>query len=291
MFIYFRAMLCAAALVALAGCTRFELLDATIPTCGYRRTSNLAYGRQSRQKLDVYVPRNAAAGANVVVFFYGGDWQTGSKGDYRFVAQALISRGFIAVLPDYRLYPEVTFPAFVQDGAAAVRWVHDNISRFGGDPGHVYLMGHSAGAHIAALLTLDGRYLQAVGLDRGAIRAAAALSGPYDFVPSPDDRGVFGMPRNDASPDPAIEPIHFVDGREPPMLLIHGLKDTTVAPANAAELATRICNSGGEVRYIAYPSQGHVGVVLSLAFPFRWLAPTLSDVTRFFHHQHDAPGQ
>jgi acetyl esterase/lipase len=258
------------------------VLNSLVPTCGYQRTTDLAYGDLPRQKLDVYRPNKSSAAA-VVIFFYGGHWQTGSKTDYRFVAQALTSRGFVAVLPDYRLYPQVTFPAFVQDGAAAVRWVHDNISRFGGDPAKIYLMGHSAGAHIAALLTLDGHYLKDVGLDQSAVRATAALSGPYDFVPLPQDKAVFGMNETDSTPDPAIEPIHFVDGHAPPLLLLHGLKDQTVEAGNAARLEAKIRAAGGKVQYIAYPNRAHVGVVLALAWPFRWLDPVLDNTVKFFN--------
>jgi acetyl esterase/lipase len=272
-------------MISSPGCTRFDLLNATIPSCGYLRTSDIAYGPQPRQKLDVYRPSGTAPAAGVVIFFYGGDWQTGSKADYRFAAQALASRGFVAVMPDYRLYPRVTFPAFVQDGALAVRWAHDNAGRFGGDPSRVYLMGHSAGAYIAVMLTLDAKYLKDVGLDRSAIRATAGLSGPYDFVPPPDDRGAFAMAGDDTVPDPRIEPIHFVDGHAPPLLLVQGLKDTTVGPENATNLAARVRQAGGKVRTIFYPDRDHVGVVLSLAWPFRWLAPTLRDTTVFFEEQ------
>jgi acetyl esterase/lipase len=271
-------------LTAASGCTRFTALNALVPSCGYVRTTGIAYGAQPRQTLDVYRPTGNAPPLGIVVFFYGGDWQNGNKADYRFVAQALTSRGFIAVLPDYRLYPQVQFPAFVEDGALAVRWVHDHVNEIGGDPGHVYLMGHSAGAYIAAMLTLDARYLRQVGLDRSTIRAAACLSGPYDFVPSPDDRGAFGMARDDLTPSAQMEPIYFVDGHAPPMLLLQGLKDTTVDPRNAPELAERIRKAGGKARYIVYPHRGHPGVVLALAFPFRWLAPVLRDTVEFFRN-------
>jgi acetyl esterase/lipase len=141
----------------LTGCSKFTLLDATIPRGNYLRSDNLAYGSLPRQKLDVYTPKNQRGPADVVIFFYGGDWQAGERGDYRFVGEALTSKGFVAVLPDYRLYPPATFPSFVNDGAMAVRWVHDNISHYGGDASHIYLMGHSAGAYIAVMLTLDGK--------------------------------------------------------------------------------------------------------------------------------------
>jgi len=266
----------------LTGCNGLQVLNATVSHRGYTRTADISYGADPRQKLDVYLPKKAAPSAKVVIFFYGGSWRTGSKKDYRFVAQALTSRGFITVLPDYRLYPAVTFPAFVEDGASAVRWVRDNISTYGGDTNHIYLMGHSAGAHIAALLTLDTRYLGTVGLDRSVIRATATLSGPYDFTPNPRDRPVFGMATNQTAIDPDIEPITFVDGKEPPMLLVQGLRDKTVAPENAVDLAARIREAGGEVEYITYPKRGHAAVVVALARPYRWLAPVLEDVTDYF---------
>jgi acetyl esterase/lipase len=269
--------------VWLTGCTSLQMLNATVSHRGYVRITNIPYGTDPRQKLDVYLPKKMTPPAKVVIFFYGGSWREGSKTDYRFVAQALTSRGFIVVLPDYRLYPQVIFPAFVEDGAAAVRWVRDHISTYGGDTNHLYLMGHSAGSHIAALLTLDGGYLKNVGLDRNVIRATAALSGPYDFTPNPWDRPVFGMGTNETTINPNIEPITFVDGKEPPMLLMQGLRDKIVAPSNAVNLAARIHEAGGEVKYITYPKRGHVSVVVALVWPYQWLAPVLEDVTDYFN--------
>jgi acetyl esterase/lipase len=264
------------------GCTRFQVLNSTVPKSGYLATLDLAYGDNARQRLDVYRPRKAGNG-KVVIFFYGGSWRTGSKTDYRFVAEALTSRGFIVVLPDYRVYPEVMFPKFLEDSATAVRWVHDHISRFSGDPNNIYLMGHSAGAHIAALLTLDAHYLADVGLERKTIRATAGLSGPYDFTPNPWDRPVFGLATNDTYINLNIEPIHFVDGKEPPMLLLQGLCDKIVAPFNTTNLAARIRETGGQVEVITYPNRAHATVALALASKFHWLAPVLDDVTDYFN--------
>ncbi len=261
------------------------MLNATVPSWGYARTANIAYGNLPRQTLDVYRPNGTSRGASVVIFFYGGDWQNGSKEDYRFVAQAMSSEGFVTVMPDYRLYPNVTFPAFVEDGAQAVRWTHDHAAEFGGDPDKIFLMGHSAGAYIAALLTLDGRYLHSVGLDRSNIRATAALSGPYDFYPAPFDLPAFGMTSPDAPLDINTQPIHFVDGKEPPMLLVQGLRDPTVDPANATRLATKIRDAGGQVKLITYADRGHPDIVMSLATPFRWLAPVLRDVSDYFREE------
>lgn len=273
----------ALALLALTGCSNFQYLNFTVSHRGYLPARNLAYGADARQKLDVFVPQSVKPNGKVVVFFYGGSWRIGSKSDYRFVAQALTSRGFIAVLPDYRLHPQVIFPAFIEDGAAAVRWVRDNIATYGGDPNQVYLMGHSAGAHTAALLTLDGHYLKAVGLDRNFIRATAALSGPYDFPSFPENRAVFGREPDDPTIDPIIEPITFADGQAPPMLLIHGLRDNLVLPSNATSLAAHIRQAGGAVEHIEYANRGHGGVLIALAWPNQWLCPVLRDVTDFFN--------
>ncbi len=265
-----------------AGCTRFDTLNALVPSCWYRRTEGIAFGSLPRQKLDVFVPKDVKPHAGIVVFFYGGSWQYGSRNDYRFVGEALSSRGFIAVLPDYRVYPPDQFPAFLHDGALAVRWVHDNAQRLGGDVDHIYLMGHSAGAHIAVMLTLDPEYLKAVGLDRSAVRATAGISGPYDFLFGPDIRPVFGLKADDLSSKPWTQPINFIDGHAPPMLLLQGMKDEIVQPGNAARLAAKIRAAGGCVKCIEYPDRGHVGVVLALAKPFRWLAPVLDDTAAFF---------
>jgi acetyl esterase/lipase len=271
-----------ALLSLLTGCTKFQLLNATIPPIGYARTRDVAYGPDPRQRLDVYRPCHPdRQPATVVVFFYGGSWQAGFKADYRFVGQALASRGFVCVVPDYRIYPQVKFPAFVEDGARAVRWTRDHVADFGGDPRRIFLMGHSAGAQIAALLTLDRHYLADAGLPEGVIRGTAALSGTYDFQPGPGTYAVFDMPNPDAKPDPRIEAVTFAIGPAPPMLLIHGLADDVVLPSNTASLASHLRAAGSDVSVITYPDRGHIGVALALAWSFRWLAPVLDDVTRF----------
>jgi acetyl esterase/lipase len=271
-------------LCCLLGCSRFQLLNAMIPSGDYHRDANIAYGAEPRQNLDVYRPKKGGPTKRIVVFFYGGYWQYGKKEDYRFVGEALTSEDFIAVLPDYRLYPSVQFPAFVRDGALAVRWVHDHAGELGGDPDQIYLMGHSAGAYIAAMLTLDARYLKAVGLDRSNIRATVGLAGPYDFKIGKELRPIFAQPTT-GPVDPVVEPITFVDGREPPMLLIQGAQDTTVEPGNATRLAEKIRDLGGQAQLIIFQHLGHSALALALAAPFRWIAPVLKDSAAFFRKQ------
>ena len=273
----------------LTGCTGMQFVNATVVMNSavwpnhYMRKLDLTYGTDPRQKLDVYRPEKITPHTRVVVFFYGGTWRCGSRHDYRFVGEALTSRGFIAVVPDYRLYPQVKFPAFVEDGAATIRWVHDYIAEFGGDPEQIYLMGHSAGSHTAALLTTDAHYLQAVGLDRKVIRATATMSGVYDFGSNKWDPEVFGPLTNAATMQPQPSPMTFVDGQEPPMLLMHGLKDWIVSPQNTVRLTECIQKHGGEVEQITYAHRGHVGMLVALSSPNRWLDPVLDDVTKFFN--------
>jgi acetyl esterase/lipase len=260
-------------------CSPIDFLNRRVPDEAYRVTRDVPYGSLSRQRLDVYSPPAAEGPLPVVVFFYGGWWQAGEKADDRFVADALVSRGLVAVLPDYRIYPEARFPDFVEDGARAVAWTRENVAAYGGDPARIYLMGHSAGAHIAAMLTLDPHYLRALGLERSSIRGTIGLAGPYDFLPFHSDnvRILMGPPEG----WPATQPINFVDGREPPMLLLHGGWDTSVGVDNTRRLAARIRSRGGEVEEIVYSRVGHQGVVGAMARPLRWVAPVLDDVQRF----------
>ncbi len=260
------------------GCAPARLLNAVVPSSGFALDPDLAYGRLPRQQLDVYRPEAASAPRPVVLFLYGGSWQFGSRGDYRFVGQALASRGLIAMVADYRVWPEARFPTFVEDAAAAIAWARQNAGRFGGDPARVYLMGHSAGAHIAALLALDERYLAEVGLTPTALAGVIGLAGPYDFLPITDPtlKQVFDVPDLRTT-----QPITFAGPDAPPALLATGEQDLTVAPANSERLAARLEQSGNEVELKRYRQIGHISIALALAAPFRWLAPVLDDVARF----------
>src|SRR5450830_980541 len=156
-------LLSSVAVAFTTACSPVKTLNAIIPSDGYILEQGITYGALPRQKLDVYIPKNKAVTAKpVVVFFYGGSWDSGDRADYKFVAEALTSKGFVVVIPDYRVYPEVLFPDFLFDAAKAAKWVKDNAEKYGGDHSKVFLAGHSAGAHIAAMLTLDQQYLASV---------------------------------------------------------------------------------------------------------------------------------
>ena len=276
------------ALVALlcAGCSPFVLLNATVPDDGYKLAAARAYGPHPRNRLDVYTPTATAEERPVVVFFYGGSWKRGERGNYRFVGEALTSRGFVAVVPDYRTYPEGRFPDFMEDAAQSLHWVVTHIREYRGDPTRMYLLGHSAGAHIAALLTLDGGYLTRVGVDTCSIRGTVGLAGPYAFDPLAyrSIRPVFGHLED---PDLA-RPITFAHAEAPAMLLLHGTADKTVRPENSERLTKRLREAGSPARHIAYEDLGHVGIILALAAGYRERAPVLDDIAAFLQTDADS---
>ncbi len=273
----------AAAAAALSACSPLKALNAVTPNGGYDLTEGVAYGPDERHRLDVYRPAGPDKPRRVVVFLYGGSWKTGNRGSYRFVGEALSAKGYVAVLPDYRTYPAVKFPGFNEDAAAAVRWVRDNIADHGGDPAQIYLMGHSAGAHIAAMLTLDERYLTQAGVPADTVRGMIGLAGPYSFDPLKykSVRAVFeGIDNSDEA-----RPIAFVDGSEPAMLLLHGSDDGTVYPRNSEQLSKRVAEAGGTAQYVTYPGVGHIGIMLALSRPFRGRATVLDDAAAFIEAQ------
>ena len=239
-----------------------------------------AYGPHARQRLDLYAPRNTAAGARlpVIVWFYGGSWSSGDRGGYAFAGRALASRGFVVAVPDYRLVPEVRYPTFLEDGAAAVRWVRANVARHGGDPDRIVLAGHSAGAYNAAMLALDPRWL---GADRAAVKGLVGLAGPYDFLPLDvaATRDAFGQ----VADLPSTQPVNQASAGDPPALLVAGDKDTLVRPRQTTALAARLKAAGVFAETRLYPGVGHIGVMTALAKPFRGKAPVLQEVSEFAH--------
>ena len=279
-----RSLLLGGVGLALVGCTPAGLLNGVSRLTGdggvKTAVRGAAYGSDPRQKLDVYVPANRPTGRlPVVVFFYGGGWVDGSRGDYAFAGRAFAAQGFVTVVADYRLVPQVRFPAFVQDGALAVKWVRDNIATYGGDPSRIALSGHSAGAYIAAMLALDTRFLANVGVDPVIVRGAALLSGPYDFYPFTEARGRDAL---GAWPRPTeTQPITFARADAPPMLLMHGTADVVVRPYNSEKLATKLAALGAPVDLKLYPGKSHTDTIKSLSPAFRGSTPALADALAF----------
>jgi acetyl esterase/lipase len=264
----------------LAGCSPLTAFNGVVPKDrgGVLLARGEAYGAHPRQLLDIYAPRKLAAGARVpvIVWFYGGSWSSGDRQGYAFAGRALASRGFVVAVPDYRLVPEVRYPAFLEDSAAAVKWLRANVARHGGDPDRLVLAGHSAGAYNAAMLALDPRWL---GADRGAVRGLVGLAGPYDFLPLDvaATRNAFGH----VADLPDTQPVNHAGAGDPPALLVAGAKDTLVRPRQTALLAQRLNAAGVSAETRLYPGVGHVGVMTALSRPLRGKAPVLQDVADF----------
>jgi acetyl esterase/lipase len=234
------------------------------------------------QKLDVWRPSGGVkTGLPVLIFWYGGGWVHGSRSAYAFAARAYAKAGYVVVMPDYRKVPDVRFPAFLQDGAEAVKWTRDHIEAAGGDPNRIAVAGHSAGAYTVAMLTLDPRWLRAEGVDPRIIKAAVGLCGPYDFYPFTARRAIDAM---QGAADPVMtQPIHFARRDAPPMLLVSAGDDTQVKAHNADNLTAKLTALGAPVRHVDYPGLSHEDVAMALSKPFRGKAPVLADSVAFLN--------
>jgi acetyl esterase/lipase len=226
-------------------------------------------------RLDIWAPASKADSPRpVLVFFYGGGWAHGTRTEYSYAARPFVEAGYIVVLPDYRKVPQVRFPGFVKDSAAAVKWVQANIADYGGDPDRVSVAGHSAGAYNALMLTLDKQWLG----DR-PVQAAISMAGPADFYPFTTKRGMDAMGQ---WPKPAeTQPISFVRADAPPILLIHGSADTVVRIRNANSLLAKQKAAGGDISLVALKGASHNDLVLALGTLFRGRHPVVAESVRF----------
>jgi acetyl esterase/lipase len=261
----------------------FLFLLANLPSWfgSHRRAADIPYGPLAEHRLDVYLPAlTAKAPRALIVFWHGGRWSFGDKAEYRFVGGALAALGCVAVVPNYRHYPQVKMSGFLADAALATRWAMDHAAEYGADPRRVYLMGHSAGAHMAAMLVLDRRYLKAAGVTEDARFAGViGLSGPYDFLPllEADVQDMFGPPAQ----YPESQPINFVSSTAPRMLLVHGLKDETVRPKNARNLAAALQRHGVPVTLELHEGVAHAGTVAAFSALSRGVADIRDSVAAF----------
>jgi acetyl esterase/lipase len=285
-----RWLLAAAMVWGLSACTELGLLalNAAATFGNYSRHTDLSYGPAPANKFDLYQPRQAAqspraAQSPVVVFFYGGGWNSGDKAAYKFVGAALASAGIITVIPNYTLYPKAKFPQFMRDAASAVAWTRAHAREWGGDPDNLFLVGHSSGAHIAVLLALDQQYLRQVGGSSGWLRGAVGLSGPYDFLPFTEDylNDLFGPPAD----FPLSQPINYVRSDAPPLLLMHGLRDKRVSPNNTRSLTAKLQALGGRVTTRYFADANHGDTVAAMVAPERKRYPVLPDILAFIAGQ------
>jgi acetyl esterase/lipase len=270
----------AAALPAFAQVTIFSPFNiAEAMDQGVKKVADIPYADGQRKKLDIYRPEKLDGPAPVVMFIYGGSWRAGDKFEYEFAGRALAAAGFVVVIADYRLWPEVKYPEFLEDNAQAMRWIQDNITLYDGDPKRFFLAGHSAGAYNAVMLGLDSSFRREYEVTM-PIRAIAGISGPYNFYPFEYDqvRDTFG-------PAPSAEgtqPINLVTADAPPILLASGTSDPIVRVQNSEAMAAKLREQGVWVTEKYYEGFGHLEPVIALGAMMRFRMPVLNDVVEFF---------
>lgn len=269
--------LCSIFLLACSATTPLNVLSAVGSSSDVR---TVQYGDDPRHKLDLYTPVASAQDAPIILFLYGGSWDNGKRSDYRFVGEALSDAGAITAIADYRVYPQVSFPDFVEDAAmafAAVRRLTES-SR------PIFVMGHSAGAQIAALLALDPRYLAREGLDTCRdVAGLIGLAGPYDFLPLPFSSLESIFPEDTRRES---QPVAFASGRNPPSLLLHGDADTIVEPVDTKILAEKLQTAGNRTTAVFYEGVSHAEILGALSPVLASAAPTKSDIVKFVDNIH-----
>lgn len=279
LFPYAAPVTVAALFVAACGGLAFTAANVPAYFGDFERRADLAYAPGERHTLDVYMPDGARSHPRpIIVFWYGGGWENGRKSNYRFVGAALAKAGYVAVLPDYRLYPEVRFPAFIDDGAQALAWVARHAAEIGGDPQRIYVAGHSAGAHLAAMLAYDPVRIERAGLPRGTIRGCIGLSGPYVLNPNDatlDD--IFRAPYTRAD----WQPFELARAGAPPALLLQGDADTVVDAGHSRKFAERLSGLGVPVTLRLYSGRGHRDTVAAFAAPAPDKLPVLAEIAAF----------
>ena len=261
-------------LLPLISCSPVELVNFVTPKSGYQIERDIAYGDNPRQTMDIYKPENLARDAPAILFFYGGRWQFGEKSNYLFAGQALSSRGYLTLIANYRLYPEVRWDGMVDDAFAALAKAQDTAAGR-----KIVLAGHSAGAYLAAMAALDDTRQQLFGIDGCTVRSLVGLAGPYNFLPlvEEDIIEVFGPGQAGIE----TQPIAYVTPGDPPALLLTGTADETVRPGNSSELADALRSAGVRAEARLLDDVGHVGLMASFALPTRFLSPALEYMVDF----------
>lgn len=277
-------LLAALSALFLSGCstTGLFLLNSSLKVSSdHKAIKDISFGDHEWQLLDIYSPQAEPSKDKkpVLIFFYGGSWDSGRKEMYYFVADAFARRGYVVVIPDYIKYPKGRFPTFIEDGAAAIAWTKKNIKKYGGNPDMLFVSGHSAGAHLGGLLATDGKYLQKHNLEPNDITGFSGLAGPYNFTPtSLILKEVFGPEEN----YPNMQAMHFVNGDEPPMLLLHGEQDEIVSVLNQDILIEKLNALGNSSKGILYPNLDHRSILLSITPWLKKENTTIEDMDQFF---------
>ncbi|AVX02947.1 arylformamidase [Maritalea myrionectae] len=242
--------------------------NAAIADKNIQMEKNISFGPDPMHRLDIYAPsdRHATYAQSlknpIVIFYYGGGWRMGEKSFYQFAGAALAAQGYRVVIPDYRLFPEVQFKGFMGDAGRAYQWVWEQLA----EPANkeIVVMGHSAGAHMAALLAYGEQYRLG---EAPRPAAMVGLAGPYSFDPTdwPSTQDIFA----DVDQADAARPVAFVNDNSPPSLMFHGDRDDVVKLWNQEELAKALDAHNVPHETHVLPDTGHYKILFSLSRPLR----------------------
>jgi acetyl esterase/lipase len=228
---------------------------------------DLPYGPHLEQRLDLFLPERSTH-PPVVLIIHGGGWSVGDKSQYAAVGDCLARDGFFVAIANYRLSPAVQHPAHAEDVAQAVHWCHEHAARYGADIDRICLIGHSSGAHLAALVALDSTYLAAQGLTTAHICRVIGIAGvgydldkPYALTPAaPFLVPIFGP---DFSRWAHAAPLRYVTSEAPAFLLVHGLADTEAPPASTEVFARALQGAGVIAKLALLPGENHISAMIA----------------------------
>lgn len=236
-------------------------------------------------RLDVYSPPSGD-GHPILFFVHGGSWKDYDKALFAPVAMKLLPEGMVVVIPSYTLHPDAGYEQMAREVAAALSWTLDNVARYGGDPARVYVAGHSAGAHLAALAVMDPRFLAAYGHSAADVRGLVGLSGVYDTQAEYDywqAQGVYPEVLVDVMGGEerfaAASPISYVRPELPQVLLIHGDEDETVPVGIATAFHAALQAVGASSTLTVYAGSGHTDFLFAALTAER--APLIVDLVAF----------
>ena len=264
----------------LSACSTLRLFSTFTPKdAGVRQVAHgIAYGPGPRQTYDVYAPDDRRD-LPLIVFFYGGGWNSGSKEDYGWFAIALAAMGYVVAVPDYRVVPEVVYPVFLDDSSAAVKAIVARAADYGADGNRLGLAGHSAGAYNAVMLALDPRYLGTDAAGQSPVTACVGVSGPYDFYPFnvKESRDAFSQwPHPDET-----QPIHYARKTNTRFLLEQSRTDTVVGVHNAVNLDRKLEAAGTACTLKLYDGLSHTDTAAAFSLPFRGKGTLYADARTF----------
>jgi len=265
-------------LVWLTGCEPIHVINQLTPRDDFTLNRDLSYGPDPRHRLDLYVPTEPVNHRSVIVFVHGGRWDSGDKDQYLFVGQAFASLGYVTAIPNYRLFPQVQYPEFVDDIARAIASLKQHLAQqVCADGRAIILAGHSAGAHTASLIATDPRHL-AKNRVEVEFKAWIGIAGPYDLPL--EDPAVIGK-FDDRIDDRETNAVALASAGTPPTLLIHGGKDVTVGIHHTESLRAKLDQQGVPHMVRIYPETNHTRVIAALASSLRFLNPIYQDVDGF----------